>query len=194
MLVADATATSSTQESLTDAETNALRYAAGYICHSVKKHLMGSSHPLKEELVLALVDMCGEDKETDHRDASTDHRDASTDWITSIDRGELSHQRYWVRVFHVMEEELRNHLRISNVRNLSDCCRDKLVSCLVQSERVASYITMANLDLEPEEEVVLVRLAACGTLDSNPWILIHWCVYGTVQAKIQEKPPAIQGT
>jgi len=107
---------------------------------------------LKEELVLALVDMCGEDKETDHRDASTD-------WITSIDRGGLCHIKdTGYRVFHVMEEELRNHLRISNVRNLSDCCRDKLVSCLVQSERVASYIRMANLDLEPEEQVVLVRL------------------------------------
>lgn len=152
VLVADETATSSTQESLTYAETNALRYAAGYVCRSVKKHLMGSSHPLKEELVLALVDMCGEDKETDHRDASTD-------WITSIDRGGLCHIKdTGYRVFHVMEEELRNHLRISNVRNLSDCCRDKLVSCLVQSERVASYIRMANLDLEPEEEVVLVRL------------------------------------
>ena len=41
VLVADETATSSTQESLTYAETNALRYAAGYICHSVKKHLTG---------------------------------------------------------------------------------------------------------------------------------------------------------
>ena len=145
---------SSTQESLTYAETNALRFAAGYVCRSVK-HLMGSSHPLKEELVLALVDMCGEDKETDHRDASTD-------WITSIDidRGGLCHIKdTGYRVFHVMEEELRN----SNVRNLSDCCWDKLVSCLVQSEHVASYIRMASLDLEPEEEIVLV------------WLLVeHW--------------------
>ena len=37
-------------------------------------------------------------------------------------------------------------------------------------------------------------VAACGTLDSSPWILIHSCINGTVQAEIQEKPLAIQGT
>jgi len=46
----------------------------------------------------------------------------------------------------------------SAMSEIFDCCQDKLISCLVQIERVASYIRMANLDLEPEEEIVLVRL------------------------------------
>jgi len=42
--------------------------------------------------------------------------------------------------FHVLEEELWNHLRIINSRDHSDCWWNKLVNCFVQSEHVASYI------------------------------------------------------
>ena len=43
--------------SLTDNERNALRYTAGYICRHLRKQLERSSHELKEELLLCLMDL-----------------------------------------------------------------------------------------------------------------------------------------
>ena len=44
------------QESLTYEEKNAVRYAAGYIPRALRSKLERSSHPLKEELILCMLD------------------------------------------------------------------------------------------------------------------------------------------
>ena len=62
-------------------ESNALRYAAGYVPRAIRKRLERGSHPLKEELVLCLVEMCEDDGTED---------DASADWSKAISRGESS--------------------------------------------------------------------------------------------------------
>ena len=59
-------------------EVNALRYAAGYVPRALRKRLEKRSHPLKEELVLCLVELCEED------DLTTD---SSADWTNQITRG-----------------------------------------------------------------------------------------------------------
>ena len=59
-------------------EENALRYAAGYVPRALRKRLERGFHPLKEELVLCLVELC-EDDGTDV--------DASADWSMAISRG-----------------------------------------------------------------------------------------------------------
>ncbi len=55
-------------EALTYEEANVLRYTAGYVCRSVRKKLEAAKHPLMEELMLALVDMCegSEEEEEDN--------------------------------------------------------------------------------------------------------------------------------
>ena len=59
-------------------ECNAIRYAAGYVVRHLRQRLERGSHPLKEELVLCLVDMC-----TDNED------DSLPDWTRQISRGGL---------------------------------------------------------------------------------------------------------
>ena len=59
-------------------ESNALRYAAGYVPRAIRKRLERGSHPLKEELVLCLVEMCEDDGTED---------DTSADWSKAISRG-----------------------------------------------------------------------------------------------------------
>ena len=67
------------QESLTYEEKklkNAIYYVAGYIPRALHSKLEHSSHPLKEELILCLLDLPDEDGVTDE----------SQDWLKEIDR------------------------------------------------------------------------------------------------------------
>ena len=45
------------QESLSYEENNAIRYAAGYIPRALRSKLKRSNHPLKEDLILRLLDL-----------------------------------------------------------------------------------------------------------------------------------------
>ena len=58
-------------------ESNALRYAAGYVPRPIRKRLERGTHPLKEELVLCLVELCEDGTDVD----------ASADWTKAISRG-----------------------------------------------------------------------------------------------------------
>ena len=74
-------------QALTYEESNALRYAAGYVPQALRKQLEKGSHPLKEELILCLAEMCegNDDPDVDH--------DSSSDWIKEINRGGLIKQQ-----------------------------------------------------------------------------------------------------
>ena len=63
-------------------ETNAVRYAAGYIPRSLKKKLIKSTNPLKDDLQLCLMQLIDDD-------GSEPHVDDSKDWLEKIDRGGL---------------------------------------------------------------------------------------------------------
>ena len=71
-------------------ERNAIRYAAGYVVRHLSKRLERTSHPLKEELVLCLVDMCTDED---------DEQGAFADWTKQVDRGGLKNVND--RTFHV---------------------------------------------------------------------------------------------
>ena len=75
-------------------ESNALRYAAGYVPRAIRKRLERGSHPLKEELVLCLVEMCEDDGTED---------DTSADWSKAISRGESSSSITRHHFFHAVE-------------------------------------------------------------------------------------------
>ena len=62
-------------------EQNALRYVVGYIPKCLKDRLQHSSHPLKRELMLCLLDL------TDENDDAVD--DESIEWLTMNNRGGL---------------------------------------------------------------------------------------------------------
>ena len=82
-------------------ESNALRYAAGYVPRAIQKCLKRGTHPLKEELVLCLVELCEDD--------STDV-DASADWTKAISRGGIkpvNNKTY--HFFHAVEMNVQRH-------------------------------------------------------------------------------------
>ena len=51
------TSTSNDLPPLSVVEDNSLRYAAGYVCQNIRKKLKRFSHPLKEELILGIMDL-----------------------------------------------------------------------------------------------------------------------------------------
>ena len=85
---------------LTYEETNALRYAAGYIPQVLKKKLSKSFHSLKEDVQLCLFDLLDDgDEET------------KQDWVQLINQGGLTHvNNTTFEMFVAMEYELRQHI------------------------------------------------------------------------------------
>ena len=63
-------------------ETNALRYAAGYIPRALRKKLQKSAELLKDQLILCLLDLLDDGK---------DEHVESHEWIGNLDRGGLCH-------------------------------------------------------------------------------------------------------
>ena len=96
--IAESTGNISIQR-LTYEETNALRYAAGYIPRALKKKLQTSTHPLKTDIQLCIQDLL-DDSDEDQND--------SQDWLQLIDRGGLTHvNNTTFEMFIAMEYELR---------------------------------------------------------------------------------------
>ena len=86
-------------EPLTDAETNALRYAAGYVPRMLKNKMKKSTHPLKEDIQLCLLDLLNDGHEESGE---------CTDWVELVNRGGLTLvNNTTFELFLVMEYELR---------------------------------------------------------------------------------------
>ena len=54
-------ASGSTTEELTYEEANALKYVAGCVCFKIHKNILSSTHPMKDEILFCLMDLCDED-------------------------------------------------------------------------------------------------------------------------------------
>lgn len=57
--------------SLNNEEKNALRYTAGYVTRALRRKLLRSAHPHKEELIHCLTEMNADDDDTED-DSSLD--------------------------------------------------------------------------------------------------------------------------
>ena len=143
-------------EEITYEEANALRYTAGYVCRSMKRKLSIANHPLKEELIQTIDAMC---KDKDDGNSEDPEPTASHHWIANIDRGGLCHVKdVTYMVFVTMEENLRHHLKVSNVTEMNSDFREKVVTELVKNDDVSFYWCMLALDLDAEKESVLLKL------------------------------------
>ena len=100
-------------------EANAIKYVAGFVYHAMKKKIASSASPIKQELLLALWEDEIPDSEDD--EPSQDPLPPSSDWIKSVDRGGLIHvneQAYMV--FSAIEDVVRTHLNVRNLKKISD--------------------------------------------------------------------------
>ena len=129
-VVSDSPATDSTCTlTLSYEEENALWYASGYIPRSLRKKLETSSHPLKEELILCLLDLT-----EDQQDEFTDR---SEDWTNLIDRGGLKHiNNNTYRVMHAIEMCVRKVFSKEGIQKKSDHLKHQLISDIVNDDDV----------------------------------------------------------
>ena len=131
-------------------ESNALRYAAGYVPRAIRKRLEKGSHPLKEELVLCLVELC-EDDGTDV--------DASADWTKAISRGGIklvNNKTY--PFFHAVEMNVRRHFSKTSAPTLSAGSKAALVESIATDEDVLFYWSIISAEWEEKEEQILLRM------------------------------------
>ena len=133
--------------SMTNDEKNVLRYVAGYVRRHLRKKIERSRHPLKEELVLFLMDLVKDDSGDADEDVGT-----AEEWTNIIDRGGLWHVKSTTYSFFLaVEEEIRCHL--SSLQSLGSH-KDHLSKSITSSEDVLFYWLIATADFEVEDSNV----------------------------------------
>ena len=136
--------------SLSKEEENALRYAAGFIPRALRKKLERSSHPLKEEFIICLMELCMEDEVSDDTNFVT----YTTEWISRINRGglyEVNNMTYLL--FREVELEFRRHMNKSSVFKLADgvVTKDGIIAAIMRNSSVLFQWCLLSVDLEEEE-------------------------------------------
>jgi len=156
----------SSQRPLTYMETNAVRYAAGYVPRSLKKKLTKSVNPIKEDLLLCLAELID-------IDGSEPHVDDSTDWLEKINRGGLIKVKNdTFDVFMAMEHCLRFQINESTIPSFDDKVKEEIVS----SPDVHFVWSLLSSDWEEETSDELLKMIVsewvkiCGFHYASGWI------------------------
>ena len=128
---------------LTYEETNAVRYAAGFVLRTMKKKIEKSTDAHKADLLLCLAQLLDTD------DAKVDE---SEDWLEMVDRGGLCHvSNDTFEVFLAMEKELRKVLATNVIQQLDDTVKTELaesdgvqfiwyIICADWEEHISQYL------------------------------------------------------
>ena len=135
-------------EPLNDNEKNALRYTAGYICRHLRKQLECSSHEMKEELVLCLMEM------TTKKDPTALNTDE--EWTVRVDRGGLWYVKNTTYLLFVaIEEEVRRCLKQLLT---GSGLKSAIIKRTVESDDVTFYwlICQADFDVGDDETYKLL--------------------------------------
>ena len=146
---------------LTYEETNALYYAAGYVPRALKKKLMKSAHPLKEDLQLCLLDLL---------DDGDEDANESKDWVNLINRGGLTRiNNNTFELFQAMEYELRQHLSINQVPSFGD----HVNHAITENEDVQFFWSILSADWEEKSASVLLQMVV------SQWVKIRGFSYAS---------------
>ena len=106
--------------SLNFEETNAIRYAAGWVVSALKKKLLTSVHPQKSALQLCLWDLLDDGDEDEHE---------SNQWMKAVDRGGLcTVNNITYELFVAMEKRLQELIHAGSIPSLLVCSIDSIVS------------------------------------------------------------------
>ena len=132
---------------ITNTEANVIRYAAGYTLRTLRRKIEASSHPLKEEMVSALMELV-----LDNKDDAVEQEHA-TEWINLVDGGGLWHIKSGTFLFFcAIEEELHSYLTVSSVKELSAGMKHTITVTIIDSDNVAFYWCMLCTDAEEKEK------------------------------------------
>ena len=134
---------------ITNEEANVIRYAAGYTLRTLRKRIEKGSHPLKEEVVLAIMELVADNEDEEH--------EASAEWVSLVDRGGLWHiTNATFMFFCAIEEVLRSYLKVSAIKELSSGRKSNIIDAIVGDDVVAFYWCLACVEAEEEEKKELL--------------------------------------
>lgn len=123
-------------------DMNALRYFAGYIPRMLRKRLLTSTHPLKDDIVLCIYDLL---------DDGDENYQESQDWVHCVNRGGLTLvNNATFDVFVAIEEEVK--------KRLDEELTDKLKKEIAQSDEVNFFWSVVCGDWEEESASVLLQM------------------------------------
>ena len=126
---------------ITNKEANVIRCAAGYTLRAVREKVKKESHPLKKEMVLAIMEMVADE------DEDNDEQGPSTEWISLVDQGGLWHViNETFMFFYAIEEVLRNHLTVSAISELSSGSKSAIGEAIVGNDDVAFFWCLACIE------------------------------------------------
>ena len=168
---------------VTSTEANALRYAAGFVCRHLRNKLEKGNHPLKEELILCILQLIrGAD--------ANEESGTAEEWSELIDRGGLWNVRNTTfQVFCALEEEIRPSLR-AFVLDSTHMDKAKAITTLISSNDVQFYwcIAAADFDIEDEETHAKRLLNCLSLLEAS-----HMLVLGSKNtSSLKTNQPSVQ--
>lgn len=162
---------SNSSQPLTYEETNALRYAAGYIPRALRKKLSKSRHPLKDDIQLCLFDLL---------DDGDEEANDSQDWVQLINRGGLTRVNHTTfEMFVAMEYELRKHIHRGQTLNL-----EHITTAITENEDVLFLWSLVSADWEDSSASELLQMVV------NQWVKIRGFSYASAwveQYKVAQK-------
>ena len=93
-------------------ELNEIRYAAGWVVRSLQKKLKKSAYPLKDDILLCIVDIL---------DEKDDCPQESNEWVKAVDRGGLTQvSNITYELFWIMEKNLRDIMSTTPVSRIPE--------------------------------------------------------------------------
>lgn len=161
--------TSSQSIAITYADANVIRFAAGYVCKSLKEKvesIQQNSH------LLRCIDNLVDDN-PQHEGSLT------TDWITLIDRGGLCHVKETTfLLFNALEEETREHFRPSQVTNITNS-KETINKAIIENEEVQFHWNILTSSIKKgDADKVLAMIVELwvrirGNSFTNGWIELY---------------------
>lgn len=131
----------STMPTLSGMEEGILRYVAGYVCRRLREKLERSSNPLKDEMIIYLMEMSGD--EMFGRDTE--------DWLNQHDRNGLWHMDDTTyELFLAIEDEVRLYYNTHNIDLLqSNVSKHTLAEKVLHNDDVLFQWMLASTEHEP---------------------------------------------
>ena len=143
---------------LTSHDHNALRYAAGFIPHSLMKKISRGSHPSKESFLSCLSSMGSKGQ---HQDDTVETYQAFTKkWITAVNRGGFFFISDEVYTFFLeLEKKTRKHL--PELIRHGKVNKEAVLNEIIADDSVQFYWCMisTNIDDEAASEELLYKVA-----------------------------------
>ena len=137
-------------------EENALRYVTGYVCRKVLNSIQSSSLPDKEDLVLFMIELGGDEM---------DEERGTETWTNLIDRGGLWHVNdNTYLIFYIMEEEIRHHFKVKSISKLNEETKRSILDAMLANEDLLFQWSLMIEAAEADDSTGMAVLNRIATL------------------------------